>query len=152
MKMQVVIVSRPEMTKSGEAEADPLEPIVVVDVPDVDAATNQPIPNAGDQSETDDYEGFLDLGFMQQAVVYDVSLNIIYPSSCFEGEFSQEVPQGTNSDIDPDEGIYLNPRKMKDSFSGGAINHEARSSSAAGDTSAPPQKKKRLIFYLNELA
>lgn len=39
-------------------------------IPDVDATNgDQPILHIGDQSETDEYEGFLDLGFMAQAVV-----------------------------------------------------------------------------------
>ncbi|CAI9298282.1 unnamed protein product [Lactuca saligna] len=71
-----------------------------------------------DQSETDDYEGFLDIGFMQQVVVSTTPLNVIYPGSCFEGKFAQEVPQGTNSDIDSDDGVQLNPQKRKASFLG----------------------------------
>ncbi|CAI9290108.1 unnamed protein product [Lactuca saligna] len=67
---------KPEMTEMSRAKADTLEPIVVANIPDVDAATNQPIPDTGDQSETDDYEGFLDLGFMQQAAIFSVPLSV----------------------------------------------------------------------------
>ena len=34
-------------------------------IPDTDATNDQPISDTGDQSETDDYEGFLDLGYME---------------------------------------------------------------------------------------
>ncbi|KAL7583869.1 hypothetical protein Lser_V15G42257 [Lactuca serriola] len=91
-----------------------------------------PILNTGEQSETSDYEGCLDLGLMPQAVV---SLN------------------GNNSDIESDNDL-LNPRKRKVSFSGGDHDTEFGSSSAAvgGDPLAPPPKKKsKPIFDLNEL-
>ena len=39
---------------------------------------------------------------MQQVVVHAIPLNVVYHGSCFKGEISQEVPQGTNSDIDSD--------------------------------------------------
>ncbi|XP_023745203.1 uncharacterized protein LOC111893369 [Lactuca sativa] len=44
--MQMVIVSQPEMTERSEAKVDPLEPIVVADTLDNDAAFDQPIPDA----------------------------------------------------------------------------------------------------------
>ncbi|CAI9291258.1 unnamed protein product [Lactuca saligna] len=64
----------------------------------------------------------------------------------------QELPQGTNNDIDIDND-YLNPRKMKAYFSMGAYDAKARSSSTvAGDFSASPLKKKsKIIFDINEL-
>ncbi|CAI9303069.1 unnamed protein product [Lactuca saligna] len=46
-----------------------------------------------DQSKTDDYEGFLDVGFMQQAIVPDVPLNVVYPGACVEGEASQKTKE-----------------------------------------------------------
>ena len=94
---------------------------------------NQHIPDAVDQSEVDDYEGFLDLGFMPQAVVPIVPLNVIYPHSYFE----VEVPQGTNRDNDFNND-HLKPRKRKASFSGGAHNIEVGCSAIASDPSAPP--------------
>ncbi|CAI9260052.1 unnamed protein product [Lactuca saligna] len=97
------------MIERGEAGPDPLEPIVVADIPDANATIDQPISDTGDQFETNDYEGFLDLGFMQQVFVSAVPLNIVYPSSCFEGDVSQEFPQGTNSDIDFDD-AYLSTK------------------------------------------
>ncbi|KAL7604296.1 hypothetical protein Lser_V15G15164 [Lactuca serriola] len=67
MQIQVMIVptpSQPKMTGRVEVEADPQKQIVVVEILDANATTDdQPILNIGDQLETDDYEGFLDLGF-----------------------------------------------------------------------------------------
>ncbi|CAI9300651.1 unnamed protein product [Lactuca saligna] len=63
--------------------------------------------------ETNDYEGFLEIGFMPQADVSVVPLNVVYPESYFEGE----IPHGTNSDIGYDND-QLNPRKRKASLSG----------------------------------
>ncbi|CAI9279612.1 unnamed protein product [Lactuca saligna] len=65
---------------------------MVVDdtLPNSPEADDHPIPDTGDQSETDDYEGFLDLG---------------------------DVPQGTNNDIDYDND-HLNPRKRKLPYQG----------------------------------
>ncbi|CAI9262177.1 unnamed protein product [Lactuca saligna] len=55
--------------------------------PDANATTDdQPILYIGDQSDTDDHEGFFDLGFMPQAVVSVVPLNVVFPDSYFEGE------------------------------------------------------------------
>ncbi|CAI9271293.1 unnamed protein product [Lactuca saligna] len=71
----------------------------------VDATKDdQRITDAGEQSETDGYEGFLDLGFLAQAVVHAIPLSVIYPDSYFEGE----IPQQTNSYIDFDDD-QLNP-------------------------------------------
>ncbi|CAI9267623.1 unnamed protein product [Lactuca saligna] len=114
-----------------EAEANPQKQIIVADIPDADATTDQPIPDIGDQSITDDYEGFLLLGFMKQA----------------------DVPQGTDSDIES-ENEQLNPQKWKPTFLRRAYDAEAGSySTAAGDLlTSPPKKKRNLIFNLNELA
>ena len=60
---------------------------VVIDIPDVDATTDQPTPDTDDQSETNEYKGFLDLGFMHQAVVPIVPLNVVYPGSCLRERF-----------------------------------------------------------------
>ena len=79
MQMHVMIVltpSQPEMTGRVEAEADPQKHI---NVSYVDATNDQPIPDIGDQSETDGFKGFLNLGFMPQAVVYIIPLNFVYP-------------------------------------------------------------------------
>ncbi|CAI9297955.1 unnamed protein product [Lactuca saligna] len=62
--------------------------ISVANILDVDATTDQPIPYTGDQSKIDDYEGFLDLGFMQEVVVPIVPLNVVYPGSSFKGDIS----------------------------------------------------------------
>ncbi|CAI9292359.1 unnamed protein product [Lactuca saligna] len=118
------------MTGWVEAEVDPQKQIIVVDIPYSDATTDQSIPDT---------------------VV--VPLNVVYPSSCFEGEISQEDPQGIDNYIDSDN-VQLDPRKRKASFSGGAYDDEAGSSfaAAAGDLSAsPPKTKRKLIFDLNEL-
>ncbi|CAI9301797.1 unnamed protein product [Lactuca saligna] len=96
------------MTRRVEAEVDPQKHIVIVDISDVDAITDQLIPDIGDQLEIDDYEGFLDLGSMQEVVVHDVPLNFVYHGSCFEVEIYQEVPKGNDSDIDYDND-QLNP-------------------------------------------
>ncbi|CAI9289824.1 unnamed protein product [Lactuca saligna] len=88
MKMQVVIVPTPsqlEMIGKVEAENE-IEKLIVAT--DVDATTNQPIPDTGDQLETGGYEGFLDLGFMQHDVVFSIPLNVVYVGSCFEREIS----------------------------------------------------------------
>ncbi|CAI9283742.1 unnamed protein product [Lactuca saligna] len=140
MQMQVMIVptpSQPEMSGRVEAEVDPQMHIGVVDILDDEAITDQPILYTGDESETDDNEGFLDVGFMQQLVVPIVPLNVVYLGSYSEGAIPQEVPQGTDSDIDS-ENDQLNPRKRKASFSGGSNVTEAGSSSSvdAGDESA----------------
>ena len=72
------------MSETGRVELD-LQKEVFSNIPYVDTTTNQPIPDTGDQSETNAYEGFLDLGFMPQ-VVPIVPLNVIYHDSYFEGE------------------------------------------------------------------
>ena len=108
--MQVVIAYQPEMTERGEAKVDPLKQVVVAYILDTDSTIDQPIPlETSHQTETSDYEGFMDLGFMQQAIVSAIPLKIIYPGSCSEGEFAQEVPQGTYSYIDFNDGVQLNP-------------------------------------------
>ncbi|CAI9296761.1 unnamed protein product [Lactuca saligna] len=78
--------------------------------PDVDVTTDQRIPDTSEHSEDDDYEGFLNLGFMQKVVVPAVPLNFVYHGSYFKGEISLEVPQGTDIDIEYDND-QLNPRK-----------------------------------------
>ncbi|CAI9275848.1 unnamed protein product [Lactuca saligna] len=78
------------MTRRVEAEVDPQKQIVDADILDVDATMDQPIPDTGDHLETHDYEGLLDLGFMQQAVVLAVPLNVVYAGYYFEVEISQE--------------------------------------------------------------
>ena len=65
------------MSETGRVELD-LQKEVFSNIPYVDTTTNQPIPDTGDQSETNAYEGFLDLGFMPQAVVLVVHLNVFY--------------------------------------------------------------------------
>ncbi|CAI9299648.1 unnamed protein product [Lactuca saligna] len=62
--------------------------IVIADILEIDATTDDhPIQDIGDQLETNDYEGFHDLGFMPQAVV---PLNVVYLGSYFEREITQE--------------------------------------------------------------
>ena len=128
--MQMVVItptsSQLRMSETGRVEANLQKEIVVADILDADTATYHPTIETGDQSDTNDYEGFLDLGFIPQADVFVVPLNVIYPDSYFEGE----VPQGTNSYIESDQ---LNPRKRKASTLGGAHEAEARSSFATGD-------------------
>ncbi|CAI9262343.1 unnamed protein product [Lactuca saligna] len=106
--MQVVIASHPDNNERSETKADPLEPIVIVD-----ATTDQPILDIGDQSKTDECEGFLDLGFIQQAVVSTIPLNVVYPR--FEGEISQEVPQDLCEQVNRKKfGGILNQRTKHD--------------------------------------
>ncbi|CAI9302750.1 unnamed protein product [Lactuca saligna] len=50
--------------KGGKPKVELLMQIVVAEIPNIDAATDQPILDTGDQSETNNYEGFLDLGFI----------------------------------------------------------------------------------------
>ena len=45
---------------------------------------------------------------MKEVVFSVVQLNIIYHGSCFEGDFSQDVPQGKNNDIVSDDDVQLN--------------------------------------------
>ncbi|CAI9262292.1 unnamed protein product [Lactuca saligna] len=80
--------SQPEMSKS---ERDDNQKAIVVGeqerneqpIPNVDATNNdQPITNFGDQFKTNKYEGFLDLGFIEQIVV---PLSVVYPDTFFEG-------------------------------------------------------------------
>lgn len=71
--------SQPEMVKLGRV--DNQKSVVISEqeknIPDADATIDdQPIPDVGDQSETNDYEGFLELGFMAQT---DVPLSVVYP-------------------------------------------------------------------------
>ncbi|CAI9268606.1 unnamed protein product [Lactuca saligna] len=124
----VVIVSTPshlEISEAGRVKVDLQKEIVVADIPYDDATTDdQPIPDVSDQSKTDDYERFLDMGFMPQVVIPVVPLNVVY----FDSYFEWEIPQGTNSDIESNND-QLNPRKRKDSFSGGAHDAEVGSPS-----------------------
>ena len=75
--------SQPGISKAGRVEVDNQKGIVVAEKND------QPIPYAGEQFETDDYEGFLDLGFMEQVIFPVVPLSVVYPDSYFEGEIHQ---------------------------------------------------------------
>ena len=63
--MKIVMISptpsQPDMPETGRVEVDLQKEILVVDIPDTDTTTDQPNPNVGDQSDSDDYEGFLDL-------------------------------------------------------------------------------------------
>lgn len=70
---------------------------------------DQPILDADDQFETDEYEGLLDLDFMAQI---DVHLSVVNPDA-YSGV---EIPQGTNRDIESDD-HHLNPRKITASCS-----------------------------------
>ncbi|CAI9277213.1 unnamed protein product [Lactuca saligna] len=110
---------------------------------------DRPIPDASEQSETDDYEGFIGLGFMPQVSFSAIPQNVIYPESYFEGE----IPQGTNSDTESDND-QVNHQKRKASLSKGGRAHDVETgTSAAGDRFAsPPSKKTKLIVYLNVLA
>ena len=55
-------------------------------IPEIDATKyDQPIADADEQSETDHYEGFHDIGFMAEAVVPTIPLSFIYLNSYFEG-------------------------------------------------------------------
>lgn len=71
----MVIASQPKITERDKAEAGPLKQIVVADILYADAI------DTGDQLETNDYEGLMDLGFMQKSVVVIVPLNFTYPRS-----------------------------------------------------------------------
>ncbi|CAI9276065.1 unnamed protein product [Lactuca saligna] len=84
---------------------------------------DQPILDVDDQSEADDYKGFLDLDCMPQTVI---PLSVVYPD--------------------------VNPRLRKVPILGGANDVEARSSSAAGVSSVTPPKKYNLIVDLEDLA
>ncbi|CAI9281982.1 unnamed protein product [Lactuca saligna] len=82
---------QPKMPETRRVEAD-LQKENVVNIPDVDETIDdRPIPDISDQSETNYYEGFLDLGFMPPVVVLIVSLNVIYPDSYFQGRFLKEL-------------------------------------------------------------
>ncbi|CAI9300137.1 unnamed protein product [Lactuca saligna] len=76
-----------------------------------------------------------------------VPLNVVYPDTYFEGE----IPQGTNGYIESDD-EQVNPRKKKASFSGGANDAEAGSSSAVGGSSAFLPKKGKLTVDSEDLA
>ncbi|CAI9298808.1 unnamed protein product [Lactuca saligna] len=56
--------------------------------------------DTGDQSNINDYEGFLDVRFMPQVVVPDVPLNVIYLDSYFEEEVPQEINRAIELDND----------------------------------------------------
>ncbi|CAI9289760.1 unnamed protein product [Lactuca saligna] len=107
--------SQPKMSKLGRD--DNQKSIVVVEkeindhpILDDDALNDEkPIPKAGDQSETGEYEAFLELGFMVQTIV---PLNVVFPDTYFEGE----IPQRRNNHIESDN-EQPNPRKRKASFS-----------------------------------
>ncbi|CAI9303387.1 unnamed protein product [Lactuca saligna] len=75
--MQMVVItptpSQPEMSETGRAILQ--KEIVVTNFLDA-KTTTQPIPDTGDQSETNNYVGFIDLGFMPQVVVPAVPLNL----------------------------------------------------------------------------
>ncbi|CAI9281892.1 unnamed protein product [Lactuca saligna] len=89
-------------------------------VPAVDEMNDdQPILYIGDQSEIDDYEGCIEIGFMPQVVLV-VLLNVVYPDSYFE---------------------------WKASSSGGGGYETEVGNSAAGDSSAPYPSKNRLSHY-----
>ncbi|CAI9296816.1 unnamed protein product [Lactuca saligna] len=108
--------------------------VAIISIVDADATTDyQPILESGDQLETKYYEGFLDLDFMPLADVVVVPLKTIYIDSYIKRGSSQEtkmeVPQGDNTNIDFDDGVQLNPRKSKASFSGGSLNTNVGSSS-----------------------
>ncbi|CAI9289841.1 unnamed protein product [Lactuca saligna] len=143
------------ITKKGEKNQESLDHqmqmVVIAPTPSQPemSETGRPNLDFGDQSETDDYDGFLYIGFMPPAAV---PLNVIYPDSYFEGE----IPQGTNNEIEAGQinaRGELNTRNRKASFSGRTHDTEAESSSTAGDPSTPPNSKKnKLIFYLNEFA
>ncbi|CAI9290131.1 unnamed protein product [Lactuca saligna] len=141
--------SHPEMSEIGRVEAELQKEIVIVDNLNTDATTDdQPILDTGDQSETIDYEGFLDLGFMPPVFVHVVPLNVVYHDSYFE----VENPQVTNSDTKSDNDQF-NTQKRKAFFSRGDRDAKARSSSIDGDPSSPlPSNKRKIIFYLNILA
>ena len=80
--------SQPDMFEAGRVEADCQKEIVIArqesNIPNTD---DQPITEVCDQSETDDYEGFLDLGFRLQVVVPTVPLIVVSPDSYFERRF-----------------------------------------------------------------
>ena len=97
-------LSQPKMYEAGRVETDSQKEFIIAgqdnNIPDADATTNdQPFPEVGDQSETDDYKGFFDLGLIPQVVAHIVPLSVVYPHSYFEGD----IPQGTNSDIESDD-------------------------------------------------
>lgn len=130
--------SQTEITKSGRVKAEFQKEIVVTDT---NARTgDQHIPDVGDQSETNDHKGFPDMGFMPQATVSGVPLNVVYTDSYFEGK----IHQGTNNNIDSDDD-QLNPCKMKASFSWGTHVTKTGSFAAIDDPlTLPPSKKSKL--------
>ncbi|CAI9289696.1 unnamed protein product [Lactuca saligna] len=112
-QMQMVAIasppSQPKMSGSGRVEVYYQKEIVVVvkvsKIPDANATIDdQPIPYVGDQSEIDDYGGFLDPGLMPKVIVPAVPLSVVFPDSYFDGD----IPQGTNSNIECDDD-HLNP-------------------------------------------
>lgn len=77
-----------EMYESGRVDNKKAIIIAVQEskISDVDATKDdQPIPDTGDQSETDAYEGFLDVRFMPQVVLPTVPLSVVFPESYFFG-------------------------------------------------------------------
>ncbi|CAI9267957.1 unnamed protein product [Lactuca saligna] len=70
-----------EMSETGRAEADLQKEIVIANIPYVVTKIDQPIPDTGNQSETDDYKGFLDVGFMPPANVPVVHFKLAYRDS-----------------------------------------------------------------------
>ncbi|CAI9281417.1 unnamed protein product [Lactuca saligna] len=112
---QMVDAITPSLPKMFESSRDDNQKEIVAakqesHIPDADATNDdQPIPKTSDHSETNDYEGFLDMGFM---TLDTIPFSIVYPDSYFEGE----IPQGTHNDIKYKE-EQVNPRKRKDSFS-----------------------------------
>ncbi|CAI9260916.1 unnamed protein product [Lactuca saligna] len=114
------------MTRKVEVEFDPQKQIVVVNIPDADTTTDQLIPETSDQSENDDFEGFLDLCFRPQYVVPTILLNLNPRNR--KASFS-----GGAHDTE--------------------VGSPYAASAAAGDSLIPPPKKQsKLIFDLNELA
>ncbi|CAI9293937.1 unnamed protein product [Lactuca saligna] len=106
-KMQMMVIaptpSQPEILETKRVEANLQKEIFFIGILEYGTKIDdQPILDFGDKSETDHYEGVLDLGFMPPAVVPNVPLNSICPDSCFEGE----IPQETNTYIEFDQ---LNP-------------------------------------------
>lgn len=80
----MVTTTPPSLPKISElGRDDDQKEIVVVKkeshIPNTDATNNdQPILDVGDQSKTNEYEGFLNLGFMAQFVV---PLSVVIPNS-----------------------------------------------------------------------
>ncbi|CAI9285228.1 unnamed protein product [Lactuca saligna] len=69
-----------EISKLGKDEANSQKQIVVAAIPNANATNdNQTIPETHDQSDTNDYGRFLDLGFIPQAIVPTIPLKVIYP-------------------------------------------------------------------------